>query len=245
MKKIALTAAALVGLCVGGSASAADLAARPYVKSPVAEAAYNWSGFYLGVVAGANILNNTTVQGDEDLAYMPVNGRALGGNLGATLGYNWQFNRAVVGIEGDFSLFTGNTGHLLGYDETYYTQVRSNWLATIRGRAGYTFDNVLVYLTGGVAALNAAYTNIYDGFACNDTSEYSGCGTKTTWGLTAGAGMEYMLSRNLSLKAEYLYATFEHANICDANTAATTCSYPYIHSIDVNTVRAGLNYHFN
>jgi outer membrane immunogenic protein len=50
MKKLAITAA-LVALS-SISANAADLGARPYTKAPMMEAAYDWSGFYIGANAG-------------------------------------------------------------------------------------------------------------------------------------------------------------------------------------------------
>lgn len=51
MKKVLLASACLFALAA--PASAADLAARPYTKAPVAVASvYNWTGFYLGIVGG-------------------------------------------------------------------------------------------------------------------------------------------------------------------------------------------------
>ena len=51
MKKIAFAAALLALGTV--SASAADLAARPYTKAPpMIAAVYDWSGFYIGANGG-------------------------------------------------------------------------------------------------------------------------------------------------------------------------------------------------
>ena len=53
MKKVLLASASLFALAAFAPASAADLAARPYTKAPVAVASvYNWTGFYLGIVGG-------------------------------------------------------------------------------------------------------------------------------------------------------------------------------------------------
>ena len=61
MKKLALAAAALAVGTV--SASAADLAARPYTKAPVAVAAvYNWTGFYIGAHVGYGWGDNRTTE---------------------------------------------------------------------------------------------------------------------------------------------------------------------------------------
>ena len=45
MKKILLALTAVAAMT--GSASAADLAARPYVKAPVPAPVANWTGFYI------------------------------------------------------------------------------------------------------------------------------------------------------------------------------------------------------
>jgi len=51
MKKLAFAAAALLLGTAG--ASAADMAARPYTKAPIAVAAvYSWTGFYVGLSGG-------------------------------------------------------------------------------------------------------------------------------------------------------------------------------------------------
>ena len=103
MKKIALAAAALV---IGtASASAADLAARPYVKAPAPIAVvYNWTGFYIGAQVGYAWGDNSTRE------FVTVTGLPTGFNQGFNtdgfvggghLGYNWQFGQFVFGLEGD------------------------------------------------------------------------------------------------------------------------------------------------
>src|SRR6478609_8880988 len=87
MKKILLASACLLALT--GAASAADLAARPYTKAPVAVASvYNWTGFYLGIVGG----------GAWEDSGSP---RMQGGFVGGTAGYNWQTGNVVFGVEAD------------------------------------------------------------------------------------------------------------------------------------------------
>ena len=87
MKKVLLASACLFALAA--PASAADLAARPYTKAPVAVASvYNWTGFYLGIVGG----------GAWEDANSP---RMQGGFVGGTAGYNWQTGNVVFGIEAD------------------------------------------------------------------------------------------------------------------------------------------------
>ena len=59
MKKLMLVTASLVALGAAAPAVAADLAARPYTKAPpMVQAAYDWSGFYIGVNGGGGTSRN-------------------------------------------------------------------------------------------------------------------------------------------------------------------------------------------
>ena len=206
IRKLLLTATAFTAL--SGAALAADLPSRVAAPVPFPLPALTWTGFYVGVNAGGVLLKNTTVQGDEDLSYLPLTGKAIGGTVGGTVGYNWQFGHAVLGAEGDFNWVGAKTDRILGYDSA--------------------------------AWMNTKFTNIYDGYACNDTSEYSGCGEKTKLGLAVGAGVEMMLTRNISAKAEYLFVNMPTYTVSDAYSG----EYPYHHDVDMQVFRAGLNYHF-
>ena len=53
-----LIAAAAVTALSAGSASAADMAAKPYVKAPPIEV-YNWTGFYIGGNVGGQWLDSS------------------------------------------------------------------------------------------------------------------------------------------------------------------------------------------
>src|SRR6186713_2715134 len=98
MKKIAIAVAALV---MGSmSASAADLAARPYTKAPPMVAAiYDWSGFYIGANGGGGWSRNcwdvVTVVGGA-LAAEGCHD-ASGAVAGGQIGYRWQAASWVFG----------------------------------------------------------------------------------------------------------------------------------------------------
>jgi outer membrane immunogenic protein len=152
---------------------------------------------------------------------------------GGQIGYNWQFAPSwVAGFETDIqgsgmkkqqdcvipcglAVLTQNTGILAFFPVTFSTfseEHKIDWFGTVRGRFGYAAGPVLVYATGGLAygEVNrsgnvvgqtgiVASTTVFNTFA----GSYSASTTKTGW--TAGAGVEAMISRNWSVKAEYLY----------------------------------------
>lgn len=96
-KYVLATAALALG---AASASAADLAARPYTKAPAAPVAvgYNWSGFYAGVMGGYSWWDRIRVDG-----FTAASSDINGGFGGGTIGYNWQTpgSNFVWGLEVD------------------------------------------------------------------------------------------------------------------------------------------------
>lgn len=89
------------------SAMAADLAPRPYTKAPAPiVAVYDWTGFYIGGNVGYSwgrssdtlaLLDAGTIVSTANTKF-DMNGVIGGGQLG----YNWQADRWVFGLEADF-----------------------------------------------------------------------------------------------------------------------------------------------
>ena len=229
MKKITTAFTALLMGSV--SASAADLAARPYTKAPVpVVAVYNWGGFYIGGHVGGAWTNkewtntaNTTGFGDLG----PGQGfrqRSTGVFGGGHMGYNWQASNFVFGLEGSISgLDTGgdvlNTVFGAGLDDRF--SWRTNWMATVTGRVGLAFNNNLLYVKGGWAGAN-------NRLAVSDTlPAFTGSGSQTQWhnGWTVGAGWEYGFTPNWILGLEYNYAAFETKSYQLAGAAAGTYAF--------------------
>ena len=202
-------------LVTAGAASAADLAARPYVKAPAyIEPLYNWGGFYVGGhIGGAwtneQWINTANTSPFGDLA--PGQGfrqRSSGIMGGAQIGYNWQASNYVFGLEGtisglDNSGSATNTVFAGGLDDQF--SWRTNVLATIVGRAGFAVQNNLFYIKGGYAGVNNRLS-VVD----NVPNLVTGSGGQTHWanGWTLGAGWEYGITRNWIVGLEYNYAAF-------------------------------------
>jgi outer membrane immunogenic protein len=85
-----------------------------------------------------------------------------------------------------------------------------NFLGTVRGRLGFTITpSLLVYGTGGFAYGGAELSSLVNTTtASNSTNCSSFCGgltsSSTLTGRAAGGGLEYMVTPNWSVKAEYL-----------------------------------------
>ena len=253
------------------SASAADLPA--YTKAPVVVAPiYNWTGFYVGLNAGGawNESNLTTRTLDPPLGYFAASSPpaiALVGNQninrsgftgGVTGGYNWQVNNAVIGIEADFNYFgvrgsaTGTAVYpcCVGTTFTVNSSVSTDWLATVRGRAGFLVTPALLfYGTGGLAVADVrANYRFTDTFAAaNESASIS----STRYGWTAGVGGEYALMNGWSIKAEYLYVDLGRASTTSNNLTIAAGLVPvplqtWTHTVNLtsNIGRVGINYKF-
>jgi outer membrane immunogenic protein len=253
-------------------ASAADLPVRTYTKAPAVVApVYNWTGFYVGLNAGGawNRSSATTTTVFDPAGYFSatsVPAIALVGNQrinssgftgGLTAGYNWQVSSAVLGIESDFNYF-GVKGSASGsalypccapMGFTVNSALSSDWLFTLRGRAGVLVTPAfLLYGTGGLAIANVKSNFLFtDTFIW--TAHESASISTTRYGWTAGVGGEYALMNGWSVKAEYLYVDLGRVSTTSTNLTDTTTAFPtsvFTHSVDLrsNIVRVGLNYKF-
>jgi outer membrane immunogenic protein len=213
---------------LSGTASAADLArAAPYTKAPAMEPGVNWSGFYIGAMGG---------YGFSDHARLTVGGVTVtasgndvnGGFGGGTFGYNWQTGPWVFGLEADVAgadISDSASGGGVTVTE------RINAFGTATGRIGYAVGPTLFYAKGGYAWANNEISASGFGAAFSESHIHSG------W--TVGGGLEYMLARNWSAKAEYMYADYSNQTYVAAFVPGGVGF-----GVAVHTVKAGINYHF-
>jgi outer membrane immunogenic protein len=196
MKKLMLVTASLVALGAVAPAVAADLAARPYTKAPpMVQAAYDWSGFYIGANGGGGTSRNSwdlvggLPQGNHD---------ATGGTVGGQVGYRWQTGPIVFGVEaqGNWADFSGDNVSQLIPGNRNRTKIDAFGLFT--GQVGYSWQNVLLYVKGGAAVTDNRYSILTTagGALLASTDE-------TRWGGTIGAGLEYGFAPNWSFGVEY------------------------------------------
>jgi outer membrane immunogenic protein len=256
MKKFLLSTVALVAL--GASASAADLAPR-YTKAPtLVDPAYNWTGFYVGLNAGAASTDgDITTQITDSVFFNDVltnTFRKTGFIGGGQIGYNYQSGMSVFGFEADASSLNVKSS-FSGLDPFFTGKGRSptatlsssvDWLVTVRGRAGIAATPaLLLYVTGGlaVAGVNVSYRN--NATTPGDLLSNSLSVDDTKYGWTAGFGTEYALGGNWSVKAEYLRVMLGDTTVnvpFDPAATGNTGSIKLSQNIDL--IRAGLNYKF-
>jgi outer membrane immunogenic protein len=223
--------AAVAATLAATAATAADLG--PYrggsIKdgpAPIAYAPqYNWTGLYLGAQIGYG-------WGDTDASSGPITGfnqsygyDSSGWVGGGHLGYNWQVQNLVFGIETDLegSSIGGNGRGSLGL--SHDTDI--GWLGSTRGRLGIAYDRTLFYATAGLAYGDV---KIDKGFA-----SYSD--VRTGW--TVGGGMERAISDRMSLRLEYRYT-----DLGSSNFASTSANSVDKSSVEFHAVRAGLSFKF-
>jgi outer membrane immunogenic protein len=242
----AIAASALVGVC---GASAADLPARTYTKAPVVvpPAVYNWTGCYVGIEGGGVWGRSQHYAADPTDAVNGVLGfpqtagiKPASGIVGGTLGCNYQISNFVIGIEGDGS-WTNNsasTNLIAPFRATDSAATNQGWIATYRGRAGYAWDRLLIYATGGGASTNIGVNLCDPTFGCVGSS-------KTVTGWAAGAGIEYAFWQNLSVKFEYLRLDFGQTYFGRlVPSTGFTFLARYV-SLTDDIFRVGLNYKFD
>ncbi len=204
-----------------------------------------WAGPYVGVSAGGGVGAQSQAGG---LLFLPptkappppvdggygISGAALGGGVG----YNWQQERFVFGLEGDGSWLSisgsGTCGMPFAFPHACGGGVDA--LGTVRGRIGWDisnavgpFGNVLAYATGGLA--------VGDVHAWDALLGTSGRSAIAAW--TVGGGLEAMVAPHWSVKVEYLHVDLGNQAIF---TAATFPEHVATHA---EIIRVGLNYHFD
>ena len=182
---------------------------------------YNWTGSYVGINGGWG-------WGTAKWTVAPIPATPLaaglsnsindnGGVVGGTLGFNWQiagFGGFVFGAEGDWdysAINTGTTATICNFSGN--CQTGNNWLATVRGRAGYAWDRILFYGTAG-----GAFANVQTVFNGATTSHGQA-------GWTVGAGVEWAFAENWTAKLEYLYVDLGNATVTCTLTSTVLTAF--------------------
>ena len=274
MKKILLSTVAMGSVIAASSSLAADLPSRKSLPTLASQSL--WQGAYAGINAGYgvnninNYFNGTGFYPNGNVTIGLLNSSAdyiAGGLAGAQLGYNHVFaNRIMAGAEIDLDWADiYNNANPEQYTTTtisslqtasianFYTRTGLDWIGTARIRIGYDLGRFLPYITGGLAYGGLSHAYAIDNVSVANWEFDRGSGTAITLGWVAGAGAEYMVADNWSVKGEYLFTSLSGVSkpaqaSTGSNSLGTTSLISYTNytgSFGVHQVRVGLNYHPN
>jgi outer membrane immunogenic protein len=213
----------------------------------------NWTGFYLGLNVGGQWGHSE----DRDLdAYSTRDEGNIWGYdesgviAGGTVGYNYQWNWLVLGIEGDLGYMNLDGSGSSTFDKRVFAgdtrgHTDSDFYTTIRGRLGFAWGHWMFYGTGGGIGVNleTRVTDNCDTGPCGDELLHASA-TNFDWGWTGGGGVEYMFGCHWTAKAEYL-----RYQLGDENFSGVGVNFGGHFRFtgigtEGNIVRAGLNYKF-
>ena len=259
----------LLGLLGIMPAYAADtsLPVNDYTQPVLETDQVNWSGIGLGIFGGISTSTGKATLGDFQGVLLPLdvtNGlfpysiseQKSGINGGVSIGYDYHDGNFLAGVEADFTLQDLQLSHrfsrvdpnpnapFTGIDTNTAYETRFGNLATLRLRAGLTHGDLLVYGTAGIAAghvTNRFKLDLPDlGYSSPD---WSNSGVRN--GYAAGAGLEYKITSNISMKLEGLYVDLADTTIKAVDPVTfpgETISYKFKN--DVLLGKIGLSFKF-
>jgi outer membrane immunogenic protein len=233
-------------------AATALTVAGPALAAPPAPANnFSWTGCYLGVnvdpgFGDATFSNSTTTAPRaSDSVHVGSGVGALGGEQ---IGCNLQVARNwVLGVEGDFgwSNISGNSADPFFSGKNLSS--RTDWITSVTGRVGYTWDNWMFYGKGGVAGARNQYA-----FSATEVSvdgmtlfrAFNETGADTPFGLTLGSGIEWAFAPAWSARIEFDYYGFGPRTLTLFDAATSMSSGPISIKQNIEAIRFGINYQF-
>jgi outer membrane immunogenic protein len=183
-KTVVATFSFIVGPLLATTTYAADQVAVNYDFTPgvIAYEDSLWTGFYAGVHGGFGLLDTQGSDGLDGENYRTPIG-------GAHVGFNYQVGSFVFGLEADVSA--------INIDEDLnlpFADVKADWIGSARARVGYTFDQIMIYATGGGALAHAESISNTNGSSDENIHK----------GYVLGVGVEVFVSQDWAIGAEYL-----------------------------------------
>jgi outer membrane immunogenic protein len=232
-------AVALLG-SVAVPAMAADLPSRKEAPVYLAPApVYSWTGFYVGAEFGGqwgnnstSLVNNFTANTLATTGSYNTSG-VVGGGL---IGYNYQINQFVLGVEADLTGSSNqgrfSTTNALGFSASQNSQY--GFGAGVRGRLGWAIDRTLIYATGGWAyeTIDQSYSNPF----INNFLQQKISTDRS--GYTIGGGVEYAFAPNWSGRLEYRWTDYGKY-VSNFGNLVSIQQHP-----TDNTIQAAIIYHF-
>lgn len=199
-----------------------------------------YDGFYVGGNLG--VITQYAFR-DEESDLTTLSGKSYGETdctAGVQLGYDFNCGGSLLGLIFDWNWSNVEQRHTsLQNDDNLKDELK--WFLTIRGRAGFSVCDCLLYLTGGAAL--ARFESNWDIFVFGETRPLQNVTSR--WGWTGGVGGEYLIGCHLSLGAELLFMQFNYDTKSFSITGpVTTADLKLGTSDSVWVGRVMLNYRF-
>jgi len=237
MQKFSLV---LIGLMSSiPQAFAAD--AKAPLRTPPAEV-YQWSGLYAGVSLGAGqsrfgwysepsfvgLAPGGTVNPTFTTTPFSIGLKSTKAIAGLHIGYNWTSEQFVYGLEADWQTGSYRTGNFIPLappapnvsafaingTNTDLLGAKINDTGSLSARLGLiALPRLMIYSTGGLALANLTAQGSYVARSGIGTPAATYSQTKLMTGWSAGVGVDYALSQNWILGADYRYADYGHKSV--------------------------------
>jgi outer membrane immunogenic protein len=205
MKRLCLLSTVAVAMVVLSSVGqAADMPAPVYkAPPPPPPPPFSWTGFYLGGNIGAAQVRRDWTDITRGVPFTQGSGSNF--MAGGQIGYNWQINSFVLGVEADGDWLSRNNNNgvgiiVPGIAGPIAVTSNSTFLTTVAARFGFAVNRALIYGKAGggwVGQSNVTVTNLATGASITGTNS----GTRS--GPMLGVGIEYAITDNWTIKAEY------------------------------------------
>lgn len=239
-------------------------------KTGIAAELGYWDGYYAGLNVAASA-STAKMKFDPSGSFLGPNAIDVAdGNFwrssrnlkssnlagGVHAGYQQRYGRILVGIEADLNQLgqrdrSSITATVPTTTSQYLLeqQVKTDLSISLRPRIGYVPESgsgdLLLYVTGGLTYTRA---KVFQKFTQLNVAYYSEGLSDSRWlaGWVAGGGVEYALSKQWSLKTEYLYANLGSIEKNNASGNPGFAAYTTNNRVDLtnHTVRLGITYRY-
>lgn len=240
---------AAVALAIAMGNAVPSRAADMVLKAPPEPVwAEPWTGFFIGGNVGGGFGNKKLydIFPTPDFA-LDADTNMAGWVGGLQFGYNYQYKWLVVGVESDFDWSGVHSNFGCFTFGNQQCTMNSEWFGTIVGKIGGVFGSALLYVDGGAAWTRDTMTDVATVTATRGgVQSLPGdlfLGSQIRAGWTVGVGVEYLLSHNWSVRAEYSYMNFGEQPLTVADGLGN--AFPEEVKQTIQLVKVGFDYRFN
>jgi outer membrane immunogenic protein len=217
--------------------------------------AYDWSGIYAGIYVGYGDSSGDGVDffdlnfgNPADPARADLNGDGV--IFGGLLGANRQLDSGLVlGVEVDLGISPsakGLVGDSFGFFDNSFAEIDPKLSGSARARMGYAMDRFMPFVTGGVAYMAFDSDNRgnfdCDPFGCAGNGAFNGSSNFVGW--TLGAGVNYAVSQNVIIGAEYRYSDFGSSDVALVGPPGSFETRSVRLDLQQHDIRASLSFKF-